>query len=85
LVPHKQLSFSVPGDCDRTLTLTNLTLHSVLVLLMPSHPYELSLSNSCFLLQAFEEKQVKITLNWNQEGLNLSQAKIRLLYREIEE
>ena len=85
IAPSKQVKFSLPGDMQRVLTLTNLTLHSVFVLILNSHPFELSLSHSCFLLQAFEEKKVHLNLNWLQEATNLSAAKIRVYYLEVEE
>jgi len=85
ITPPKQLKFSLPGDMQRALTLTNLTLHSVFVLILNSHPYEISLSHKCFTLQAFEEKKVALNLNWVQEAINLSEAKIRVYYQEVEE
>jgi hypothetical protein len=83
--PSKQVRFSLPGDMQRVLTLTNLTLHSVFVLILSSHPYELSLSHTSFLLQAFEEKKVLLNVNWLQEAANLSAGKIRVYYLEVEE
>ena len=85
IIPPKQLNFSVPTDTQRVITLSNLTLHSVFVLILNSHPYELSLSQHCFLMQAFEEKKIEVTLNWAQESCNLSVGKLRLLYQEVEE
>lgn len=37
------------------------------------------------MLQAFEEKKINVTINWNQEGKNTSIGKLRLFYMEIEE
>lgn len=85
IVPPKQLTICIPKDMHRTLTLTNLTLHSVFVLLLNSHPEELSLSQNYFILQAFEERKVHLTLNWCQESMNLSTGKLRVYYQEVEE
>lgn len=84
ITPPKQLNFSLPSDMQRVLTLTNLTLHSVYVLILNSHPFELSLSEQMFTLQAFEEKKVTVTLNWLQEASNLSTGKLRIYYQELE-
>jgi hypothetical protein len=85
ITPPKQLNFSLPSDLQRTLTFSNLTLHSVFVLILRSHPHELSLSQDCFLMQAFEEKKVSLAVNWRQEAGNLSSGKLRVCYEEIEE
>ena len=37
LIPPKHLNFSLPNDTHRTLTITNLTLHSVYVRVIKSH------------------------------------------------
>ena len=45
ITPPKQLNFTLPGDMHRVITLTNLTLHSLFVTILKSHPTEISLEH----------------------------------------
>lgn len=39
ICPPKNLVFSIPNDLQRILTITNLTLRSLYVHILRSHPY----------------------------------------------
>ena len=58
ICPPKNLVFSLPTDLQRVLTITNLTLRSLYVHILRSHPYELSLSREFALMSAFEELKI---------------------------
>ena len=85
ITPPKQLNFTLPGNMHRVITITNLTLHSLYVTVLKSHPQEISLSNHSFLMQAFEETKLTVSLNWNQESHNLSVGMLRICYEDVEE
>lgn len=85
ICPPKNLVFSIPNDLQRVLTITNLTLRSLYIHILPSHDYELSLSAHSALMSAFEELKVHVTLNLNQEVLNSGLAKLRVYYYETDE
>ena len=39
ICPPTNLSFSLPLDLQRVLTITNLTLRSIYITILKSHPY----------------------------------------------
>jgi hypothetical protein len=80
ICPPKNLVFSLPTDLHRVLTITNLTLRSLYVHILRSHPYELSLSREYALMSAFEELKIEVGLNLNQEMQNAAVAKLRVYY-----
>jgi hypothetical protein len=64
--PLKKLSFTVPSDLHRVLTVTNLTLRSVAIMIIPSHDKEISLSANRFIMEAFQEIRIDIMIVWAQ-------------------
>jgi hypothetical protein len=85
ICPPKNLVFSIPSDLQRVLTITNLTLRSLYVHVLRSHPYEVSVSREWALMSAFEELKIEVGLNFNQEMQNCALAKLRVYYYETDE
>ncbi len=85
ICPPKNLVFSLPADLQRVLTITNLTLRSLYVHIIRSHPYEISLSCEYALMSAFEELKIEVGLNLNQEIQNPAASKLRVYYYETDE
>ncbi len=66
ITPPKHLNFCLPSDLHRVITISNLTLQSIYVMILKSHPYEISISKDAFLMQAFEEIKIDVSVNWSQ-------------------
>ena len=54
ICPPKNLIFCIPSDLSRTLTITNLTLRSIFLYIVHSHPYEVSISHKHVVMAPFE-------------------------------